>query len=526
MRRISTLSIQARLVALLVLTAFALSGAAVFAAVHEANGVMKQRQQATQGVVEMALGLVERYGAAVDDGSMTRAEAQAAAIADLQAARTQDGHSVFILDTDGTMVLDPADPSLEGQQLADRTDGDGNTPFTDMVETAGGDGSGFVSYAWPKPGESDATETTAYVAGYEPWGWVIGSVNYLDEVRAVEWAAFQVMGGIAVAVLVVFGLLAWLVGRSIKQPLLEATRVLESGDVATRLDTGKGKTELDHLAAALNTTLDRSTAVIREVTAAVDQLDDAVVKLVGSSDQITVTAASTQQLAAQVTAAAHEVDNGIEMVASGAEEMGSSITEISQNAGKVAGMAAEAVTAADLTNVTVAALGESSREIGHVVKMITGIAEQTNLLALNATIEAARAGEAGKGFAVVANEVKDLAHETSSATSQVVARVESIQAAVMKAAEEIGIIGELIGQINDYQVTVAGAVEEQTATTSVMAHSAATVAGATASMVAHLDEVNVATEETSRELQVIRDEAHEISDTAARLRTVAGAYQG
>ena len=525
MRRISTLSIQARMVALLVLTTFALSGAAVFAAVHEANGVLKQRRDATQGVVEMATGLVARYSAAVDDGTMTRAEAQTAAVTDLRAARTKDGHSVFILDQDASMVLDPANPSMEGQSLADRTDSDGNRPFAEMVDIVGTDSSGFVSYSWPKPGETEPTSAVAYVSGFEPWGWVIGSVSYLDEVRAVELAAFEVMGGIAIAVLLVFGLLAWVVGKSIKGPLDEATRILQSGDVSTRLDTGKGKTELDHLAAALNSTLDRSTAIIREVSAAVDQLDSTAVRLVGSSDQITVTAGSTQQLAAQVTAAAHQVDNGIEMVASGAEEMGASITEISQNAGKVAGMAAEAVTAADLTNVTVAALGESSREIGHVVKVITGIAEQTNLLALNATIEAARAGEAGKGFAVVAGEVKELAHETSDATSQVVERVESIQAAVRKAAEEIEVIGRLIGQINDYQVTVAGAVEEQTATTSVMAHSAATVAGATATMVAHLDEVNVATEETSRELQFIRDEAHEISDTAARLRTVAATYQ-
>jgi methyl-accepting chemotaxis protein len=108
-------------------------------------------------------------------------------------------------------------------------------------------------------------------------------------------------------------------------------------------------------------------------------------------------------------------------------------------------------------------LGESSMEIGNVVKVITTIAEQTNLLALNATIEAARAGAAGKGFAVVANEVKDLAQETAKATEDISRRVSMIQSDTLNAVGAIGQIGHVISRINDLQLSIASAVEEQTA---------------------------------------------------------------
>ena len=94
-----------------------------------------------------------------------------------------------------------------------------------------------------------------------------------------------------------------------------------------------------------------------------------------------------------------------------------------------------------------------------------------------------------------------------------------------KAADEIAHIASIIGQINDYQATIAGAVEEQTATTAAMAHSAATVAGASSTMVADLDEVGQASKQTAQELETILAEANDLSGTSDRLQTVMAGYR-
>jgi methyl-accepting chemotaxis protein len=170
-------------------------------------------------------------------------------------------------------------------------------------------------------------------------------------------------------------------------------------------------------------------------------------------------------------------------------------------------------------------LGESSVQIGNVIKLITSIAEQANLLALNATIEAARAGDAGKGFAVVASEVKDLAQETAKATGDISQRVEAIQADTDGAVAAIGRISSIIAQINDYQTTIASAVEEQTATTNEMSRSIGEASTGSTSIADNVASVANAARTTTATVAETQRSAQDLARMSAELQSVVARFR-
>lgn len=267
--------------------------------------------------------------------------------------------------------------------------------------------------------------------------------------------------------------LAYLVARSVRSRLTaveDALAAVGEGDLTVGT-TVVGTDEVGRLAASLVITQENLRALVARVATASRSVNGAAVELAGSNASVASGAEETSAQAGVVAAAAEEVSRNVQTVASGAEQMSASIKEIAQNAHAAAEVARGATVVAASAHSSVGKLGESSEQISDVVHAITKIAAQTNLLALNATIEAARAGDAGKGFAVVAGEVKDLAGATARATEQIIQRVEAIRTDTAAAARSITEITGIIATIDDYQMTIASAVEEQTATTAEMGRS-------------------------------------------------------
>jgi methyl-accepting chemotaxis protein len=205
--------------------------------------------------------------------------------------------------------------------------------------------------------------------------------------------------------------------------------------------------------------------------------------------------------------------------------MGAAITEISRNTSEAASMAERGREVIGAANDTVRQLGESSMQIGDVLKVISTIAQQTNLLALNATIEAARAGEAGKGFAVVASEVKELARETALATEDISRRVDAIQSDTLSAVSSMEQIGEVILGINEFQVIISAAVEEQIATTNEMSRSVAVAAEASTDIASDIGGVSEASMSTAQGVNESLAALNELAAMSSDLRAMVGRFR-
>ena len=392
-----------------------------------------------------------------------------------------------------------------------------------MVEETGGTDGGPVIYSRVQDANEEtdtAVDAAKEAVNAEFEGLVEREGAVASQVRTIT----LVLAVLGIALLV--GSVV-LIARSILRPLHRSVRALEAfaaGDLSRRVPE-QSAAELGKLEKALNNSMDAVGQIVTTVTASSDAVAAASEELLASSHQIAAGAEETSTQAGLVAGASEEISRNVHTVAAGAEQMGASIREIAHSANEAARVASQAVSMVDSTNETVSKLGVSSQEIGNVVKVITSIAEQTNLLALNATIEAARAGEAGKGFAVVANEVKELARETANATEDIARRVESIQGDTSGAVEAIGEIATIITSINDYQLTIASAVEEQTATTNEMSRNVAEASTGSGEISSNISGVAAAAESTTVSVSQTLDAITELARMAAELRTEVGRFQ-
>ena len=429
--------------------------------IHEL--VYEDRQVKTRHLVETAYSVLKQYEESEKSGALTKEQAQAAAIKVIKGLRYEEKEYFWINDLGRPapkMIMHPTVPALDGQVLDDakynratmlqagldgpRIEVDKKNLFAAFVEVVDKAGHGYVEYLWPKPkaggGVTEELFTKlSYVKKFEPWGWVVGSGIYIDDVDAIFWKhAKHSLSLATVGLLVLLGV-AWVVRHSIVSEFGCEPRV--AAGIAARIAEGDLTQEIALRAGdrdSLLFVIRRMQANLKDMLHAAfsnaRRVETSIVQLMAESNEINLATQLQANAIEQTRIAINNISASVETVNALAADTEQGSQEVASRAHEGASVAVRVAEEMNAIADTVAAssaevsrLVASTQEIDKMANVIKEIAEQTNLLALNAAIEAARAGEQGRGFAVVADEVRKLAERTGKATSEIGRILQSIQ---------------------------------------------------------------------------------------------------
>jgi len=197
----------------------------IVALVSKRASLIEDRQNATRYVVEAAWGVVAALDKRSAAGEITQDEAKRLAIAQLKGMRYDEKEYFWINDMQPRMVMHPTKPELDGKDLSGSKDPTGKFLFMEMVSVVKASGGGFVHYMWPRPGSDHPIAKISYVKGYQPWGWVVGSGVYADDIdEAIKREVWR-LGLLALLVIAITAIVAHLLARSISTRLSQAVGV-------------------------------------------------------------------------------------------------------------------------------------------------------------------------------------------------------------------------------------------------------------------------------------------------------------
>ncbi|AGF54497.1 methyl-accepting chemotaxis protein [Clostridium saccharoperbutylacetonicum] len=498
---LNNLKVKTKLLLLIIMVFLAISSLAIInlKKQEEANNISIQTLEKTiredydnyiKSQVSNVITLLDGINKKYKDGEYSLEQAKKLSADLVRGLRYADGGYFWIDTKEGQNVVLLGNKT-EGTNRLNAKDANGYEMIKDIIKNGMQDGGGYTEYYFPKEGQTDPLPKRSYSKYYEPFGWVIGTGNYIDNIDSTiaketqitmdnynrsKMLIFIILGiDLILAVIATFVVAKEIVNGlniaighmkimamgdfSVELPEKYLKRKDDFGVLAESMEAMKVSTK--GLIEKIQTESKAIYTITEEVNNNILSLDSNIQSISESTETLAASMEETAASSEEMSATSQEIELAVKNIAIKSQEGSEIAAQINNRANitKSKVLEAKEKTNKIITDSTIKlekALQDAKvvENIESLSGAIMGITTQTNLLALNASIEAARAGEAGKGFSVVAGEIGKLAEKSKETILKIQDVTNEVGQAVEKLSESSRNLLEFVSNevTSDYEV--------------------------------------------------------------------------
>ncbi|WP_152046955.1 methyl-accepting chemotaxis protein [Aureimonas psammosilenae] len=446
------MTISRKLTGLIALAAVCIVAITAVQLVSLRQTIWSDREALLQAQVQSALSVLKFYADKQAAGELDEAAAKSAAHDAVRNLRYGKNEYIFAYLPDGTRVIH-ADAKLEGKSGWDEKDANGKFHIRALIETAG-NGGGFVDYYRARAGQTEALPKLSYIEKFQPWNWSVGTGVYVDDLDEIFRDNVLRMAGWLGAITLGLFTVAYLIRRSIANPIVKLTdamRHLADGDHAVTVPAVDRRDEIGSMARAVQVFKEAGLERVRlEEEARVSREAQAS----SAERQAAIDNAKAEDLRAFV----HVVEAGFERLAAGdltvrmtqsvapefetiREQFNTSVAQLEGAIGSVVGSVSSI--RGGLSEITVAAGDLSQRTEQQAASLEETVAALSEVMhSVNRTAQGADDAKAATAVAQ-----KD-AEKGGTVVGQAVSAMAEIEHSSAEIGKIIGVIDEIAFQTN------------------------------------------------------------------------------